>query len=165
MRATASWIRASVSAPPRRVFSARDTVMADTPASAATSFSVVPPVPRRGVRVASRSGADERVAGDAVEEREDEGTMPDVNANPMRTGHHAATAYSFYRKAHTNWALRACLPVYRLYALSPWRPNAKAIATKGITSRPGWSDAGRVPHAADGGVGRLRPVNPADPAP
>jgi len=103
--------------------------MADTPASAATSFSVVPPVPRRGVR---RAGLvrDERVAGDAVEEREDEGTMPDVNANPMRTGHHAATAYSFLLKGAYELGLRACLPVYRLYALSPLAPNAKAIATK-----------------------------------
>ena len=93
MRATASRIRAR----PRATtsgFEAPATVMADTPASAATSFSVVPPVPRRGVR---RAGLVTSVAGDAGR-AEDEGTMPDVNANPMRTWHRAATAYSFLPK-------------------------------------------------------------------
>jgi len=103
--------------------------MADTPASAATSFSVVPPVPRRGVRRAGLVRG-ERVADDAVEEREDEGTMPDVNANPMRTGHHAATAYSFLLKGSCELGLQAFLLICRLYALSPLAPNAKAIATK-----------------------------------
>ena len=73
-------MRASVSgATMDGVFSARDTVMAETPASLATSFKVVSPVPRRAARrgFLTRSGL-------LV-------TAADVTANPHERNHGLAT--------------------------------------------------------------------------